>query len=118
MCRVGTPSDQGGTLFHRAARMSNDAKGGELPMNNAVPSAGFVLVVDNAASIRSLVRKCLSKAGYSVLEAAHPDAALRIMRESEGEIHLMIIDIFMPGVSGLDLANEVRSQRPGQKILY
>lgn len=77
-----------------------------------------ILVTDDEAGIRALVRKILKRQGYEVMEAANGEEALKIFREQAGKIDLLITDIMMPGMSGRELASRVLDQRAAMKVLY
>jgi CheY-like chemotaxis protein len=77
-----------------------------------------ILVVDDQAQIRSLIRQTLEPHGAVVLEAATGPEALAIRTRHEGALALAIIDFLMPGLSGLDLAAQLGRDVPGLKILY
>src|SRR3989304_3262827 len=77
-----------------------------------------VLLVEDDDGVRALVRRVLVMSGYKVLEARHGREALQISRRQEGAIRLMVTDMVMPQMSGLELANEVRQRRPRMKVLY
>ena len=66
-----------------------------------------VLVVDDEESVRLLLRDCLELDGYEVREAA--DALQAIDRIGEGLPDCMILDVMMPGMSGLELVEKLRS---------
>ncbi len=57
-------------------------------------------------------------AGYNVLEAADGDEALSIFRENQDRINLLLTDMFMPKMTGKELARQVCSIRPDAKVLY
>lgn len=65
-----------------------------------------VLVVDNEAQIRRVLRTMLSSHGYSVLEARDGEEALEKVRE--GQVDLILLDVNMPGMSGMDACAEIR----------
>ena len=65
-----------------------------------------VLVADDKATSRELVRTVLEKDGYSVVEAADGIEALRSARESTPD--LIILDLQMPGLDGFALVQELR----------
>jgi PAS domain S-box-containing protein len=77
-----------------------------------------VLVVDDEPEVLELASEILKRVGYSVLEAADGAAALEISRLHEGEMHLLLTDMVMPGMSGRDLAERLRALRPGLPVLY
>ena len=67
--------------------------------------------------MRSLVQCILESSGYEVLVAASGAAALEICDRHDAEIHLGVSDMVMPGMTGLDLAEQLRSRRPEIKLL-
>lgn len=71
---------------------------------------GPVLVVDDEPHLCRLVRMVLEGAGFEVHEAASAPEALRLIQEAPPA--LLLLDLMMPGRSGLDLLAEIR-QRPG-----
>lgn len=68
-----------------------------------------ILVVDDNADIRDLLSFILEDEGYTVLTATEGEAALAVIKESEPE--LVLLDIMMPGRSGIDILKEVRSSK-------
>ena len=77
-----------------------------------------ILVVDDSDDFRDLLRKILRHQGYEVLFAGNGETALRLCRQHRGVIHLVIIDIVMPGMSGLKLAAKLAALRPNIKVLF
>ncbi len=65
-----------------------------------------------------LGKAILQRLGYVVLAAASPREALSLVGEYAGDIHLLITDVIMPEMNGRDLAERVRSLRPGIKCLH
>ncbi len=86
----------------------------------AEPQPGWetVLVVEDQQSVRGFVRNLLKLNGYRVLEAADGTEALRICRQHPGEIQLLVTDLVMPGMSGRELAERLRSEQAEVKVLY
>ncbi|HEX8984176.1 MAG TPA: PAS domain S-box protein [Bryobacteraceae bacterium] len=80
--------------------------------------AETVLLVEDEPGIRALVREILRQNGYSVLEADDVEHALRLCREHDGGIQLLLTDVVMPGMSGRELAEQAASLRPDLKVLY
>ena len=58
------------------------------------------------------------RGGYVTLEAANTSQAEAVVRSYPGEVWLAILDLVMPGGSGLDFANQLDIERPGTKVLY
>jgi two-component system cell cycle sensor histidine kinase/response regulator CckA len=77
-----------------------------------------ILVVDDDADVLSLATDILKIASYTVLSAQDPLEALKIVRTHAEPIHLLLTDIVMPNMTGLQLAEEVRTIRPEIKILF
>ncbi len=78
-------------------------------MSPAPPAPGRILVVDDEPSVRESVAYALEQEGFDVTLASDgEDAESKI--EHDGIFDLLILDIMMPGKSGLDICREVRSQ--------
>jgi hypothetical protein len=90
-----------------------------VPTEDELPGGSeTVLLVEDEASLRSLVRECLEASGYAVLEARHAGHALEIIERHASPIHLLMTDVIMPGLSGRELARRVTASRPEMKVLY
>ena len=74
--------------------------------------------VEDEASVRRLVQRILSAAGYHVLEAGDGRQALEIAEHFEDPICLLVTDVVMPGISGGDLARRLRENRPDLDALF
>ena len=77
-----------------------------------------VLLVEDAAAVRTVTKHVLERQGYTVLEAPNGDAALRVAQGHRGPIHLLLTDVVMPGLSGRQLADQLARARPDVKVLY
>jgi two-component system cell cycle sensor histidine kinase/response regulator CckA len=77
-----------------------------------------VLVVEDEEMVRQLASHILRRSGYVVLEAANAGEALLIGERHEGPIHLLLSDVVMPRVSGVDLARRLLQQRATMKVLF
>jgi PAS domain S-box-containing protein len=73
---------------------------------------GHLVVVEDDASVRTAVVRTLRGAGYSVREAANAEAALGLLNTAD-PIDLLITDLIMPGMPGVELLDLARSLRPG-----
>ncbi len=82
------------------------------------PGDETVLLVEDEPEVRSLVQRILKTQGYTVVTAANPDEALAVAREFKGPIQLMVTDVVMPGMSGLQLAERLGPTRPDMKVLF
>lgn len=87
---------------------------GRLP---AAAGRGLVLLVEDDAEVRRVVRMQLTELGYPVLEAASGEEGLELIDQVDG-IALVVSDMVMPGgVDGLTLARSVRAAHPGVGVL-
>ena len=77
-----------------------------------------VLLVDDDRSIRDFVAYALRDKGYRVIEAMDGVEALRAAAQYAGPIPMLLTDIAMPGLNGVELARRIRSQRPETRVLY
>ena len=75
-----------------------------------------VLLVDDEAPIRALTRRMLERAGYDVLEASGGAAAATLLRAG-APVDLLLTDVAMPDVNGVELAGEAAALRPGLPVL-
>ena len=69
--------------------------------------AKTILVVDDSASLRTVVRMALNRAGYEVLEAGDGAQALGVL-EAAPKVHLIISDVNMPNMDGITFVKEVK----------
>ena len=75
-------------------------------MSGADP--GLILVVDDNAPIRNIIRQHLENAGYPVAEAANGEEAIKIIRDQA--IQLVLLDLMMPKVDGLAVCKAARER--------
>jgi DNA-binding NtrC family response regulator len=76
-----------------------------------------ILLADDDRLVRNAVRAMLTKAGYAVLDATDGEHALEVSREYDGSIHVLLTDMKMPRMDGLQLSNLIAKERPGIKVL-
>jgi two-component system, cell cycle sensor histidine kinase and response regulator CckA len=78
-----------------------------------------VLVAEDEPSVRQLAARVLRACGYTVLEAADGEEALRVARAHAPEpIHLLLSDVVMPQLGGIELATQLRGLYPAQRVLF
>ncbi len=77
-----------------------------------------VLLVEDEAAVRALVRNVLVSSGYTVLEATAGQEALQVSEQHQGPIHLLLTDVIMPGMGGRELTERLGSTRPEMKVVY
>ncbi|HZF11355.1 MAG TPA: ATP-binding protein [Thermoanaerobaculia bacterium] len=77
-----------------------------------------ILLVEDEENVRKPQAEILAARGYQVLEAADAAQALTLSRRHKGPIHLMVTDILMNGMSGVELAERLAFERPEMKVLF
>jgi two-component system cell cycle sensor histidine kinase/response regulator CckA len=83
-----------------------------------VTGSETVLLVEDEAAVRVLVRRVLDRNGYRVLEAGSGMDALQLLQSHSEPIHLLLTDVVMPGMSGRELADRLAPEYPEMHILY
>lgn len=74
-----------------------------------------ILVVDDVPVVRMVIAKALTRAGHTVLEAGDGGEALTVLKSHQVEV--LVTDIWMPGVGGLDLIGQIRVKWPTVAIV-
>jgi CheY-like chemotaxis protein len=77
-----------------------------------------ILLVEDRADVRELTASTLRELGYTVLEAPGAPRALELCQDRGHTIHLLMTDVSMPGMTGIELADRVRTYQPEIKILF
>jgi CheY-like chemotaxis protein len=77
-----------------------------------------LLLVEDEEIVRRPIGIYLRKLGYRVLEAANGNQAFELWREHQDKIDLLYTDMVMPeGLNGLELAEQMRLEKPGLKVI-
>ena len=77
-----------------------------------------ILLVEDEENVRKPLAEILANRGYKVLDAADAAQALTLSQGHRGPIHLMVTDVLMAGMSGVELADRLSFQRPEMKVLF
>ena len=77
-----------------------------------------ILVVEDDEMVRKLACQSLRIYGYQVVEAANAGEALLLGKAYQGPITLMLTDVVMPQMSGIELASRLSQLRPGMRVVY
>jgi two-component system cell cycle sensor histidine kinase/response regulator CckA len=77
-----------------------------------------VVVVEDDAEVRDVMRRALERAGYTVLAVGDAEAAIAVTDRHPGHIHLLVTDLILPRMSGRELAARLAIHRPAIKVLY
>lgn len=97
----------------------------DTPEQSAAPIIGAaslegtetILVVDDESMLRGLMVGALRKRGYSVLEAADGVEALQVANQHDGPIHMLVTDVNMPNMNGIELAARMKALFPDAAAL-
>ncbi len=79
---------------------------------------GTILLVDDSDIVRDVIARMLESSGFTVLKASGGEEALSISGKTEVPIDLLLSDMVMPGMGGLELADRIAQVRPDLRILF
>jgi len=90
------------------------------PVPQSAPLAGSetILLVEDEEGVRRVLETMLKRSGYRVLSSGSTTEAMSMAREHSGSIHLLITDMVMPGMSGLNMADQLTAQHPEMRVLF
>jgi PAS domain S-box-containing protein len=86
---------------------------GEPPSGNET-----ILVIEDNARVRELARLALQQRGYVVFEAENGQEALQVAARHSGSIHMLLVDVVLPGLSGMALVKQLAQAHPGLRTLF
>jgi CheY-like chemotaxis protein len=93
--------------------------GGTLTVENRVRmGTETILLVEDEPDLRELTRMVLAEKGYTVVEARNAEDAERLAESQGTNIHLLLTDVIMPGLSGRELAKRILARHPSMRVLY
>lgn len=121
---VSVESREGrGTKFRLLLPRSNEVRveapvSSDRRLNLGGTARGRILLVEDDASVRELCRSVLRREGYDVLLAAKPSEALQIFSEETAAVDLLISDVVMPEMTGLELAEKLRGLGLDAPVLF
>src|SRR5688572_9190956 len=82
------------------------------------PPAGIILVVDDDPAVLEVSARVLERSGYSVLQAENGLEAMSVARSHPGRLDLVLTDVVMPGMTGRELGELLKRERPDTRLLY
>ncbi|MDA8424186.1 MAG: response regulator [Nitrospiraceae bacterium] len=77
-----------------------------------------MLVAEDDNPLRDILSSVLKEFGYRVIEAKDGEEALRKFQENQDAIHLVVLDVVMPGMNGKEVGDAIIKIRPHTKILF
>jgi two-component system cell cycle sensor histidine kinase/response regulator CckA len=95
----------------------DESRPGDGPEVELERGSETILVVEDEAPVRELVRRVLESAGYRVLSASRPSEAEQLLWEAP-VVHLLLTDVVMPEMSGYELAATICARRPEIRTLF
>jgi len=106
------------TVYLPATADSISGPADEAPPAPALPGVHTILVVEDEEGVREGIARLLADHAYNVVSAADGAEALRMVAGFDGEIHLLLTDLVMPGMSGGELAETLLEEWPGIGVLF
>jgi two-component system cell cycle sensor histidine kinase/response regulator CckA len=119
--RIWVYSEEGrGTTFRILLPRHAGQVAAETSAEELLPERGSetILLVEDEELLRAVVREAMEEHGYEVLEARSPAEALAISRRTTEPIHLLLTDVIMPGMTGIELAGKLVAERPETRIIF
>jgi CheY-like chemotaxis protein len=89
-----------------------------MPRQPELLSIPSILVVDDQAMVRRMAHRLLSEWGFRVFEAESGEEAIEVLRTAKSGIQLIIVDVVMPLVDGIQVTRRIQELWPNQRILY
>jgi len=80
--------------------------------------SGTILLVEDSDVVRDVIARMLKEGGFTVLQASGGEEALALSRRGDAPIDLLLTDIVMPEMSGVELADRLERERPDMRILF
>ncbi|MEI7704146.1 MAG: response regulator [Deltaproteobacteria bacterium] len=117
--RVSSKPGQGtvvDVILPRCESAANEAA--PKPEDEDLSGSETILVVEDDASVRELIRRTLAKAGYAVLAAEDGPSGLALCLEQEGRVELVLTDVVMPGMNGRVFRDRLLEECPGMPVLF
>ncbi len=108
---------QKGTRFNLYFPIAKGAAAEAMQESVDVRGTGTVLVIDDEPDIRELCKDVLAPLGYTVLLAENAAAGINLYREKQNDIALVILDMIMPKMGGIEVFHALRTINKNVKIL-
>lgn len=103
--------------FKKHSKNDNERPADDISIHD-MKGTETILIVEDEKVILEIGRSILERFGYTVLPTSNPLEAIKIAENHEGIIHLLITDVVMPEMNGLDLSKNLSKIKPEMKILF
>ena len=111
--------EEGTTItMHLPIADPGDPAAESAPTQLDAPNGLSVMVVEDEDAIRTLTRRILTRQGYEVIDADGPQDAIAQCAEQSCRPDLLLTDVVMPGMSGVELSERLRELQPGLRVLF
>ncbi len=104
-----------GTVFTMLFPVADDVPGAA---SERITEGMVVLVVEDDEGLREITRRIFTRNGFRVLTASSGPDAVKVAEQCEEEIHLLLVDVVLPGTPGEDVAAKIRTIEPGISVLH
>jgi signal transduction histidine kinase len=117
---VESEPSHGATFKIHLPAVTEGPPAGKVVSGPRAPPGGHetILLVEDEAAVRKLASHILASCGYSVLEAANGQEALRVAADHRSPIDLLLSDVVIPHLGGPQLAKQLTAAKPGLKVLF
>jgi PAS domain S-box-containing protein len=88
------------------------------PVSGEQKGSETILLVEDQPQVRELARLALSEKGYTLLVTSSPEDAESACSKHGAEVHLLLTDLILPGISGRELARRLTARHPKMRVLY
>ena len=78
----------------------------------------LILVIDDEDMLRDVLKEVLEMVGFSALFASSGRAGIQLFEENRDRVHLILMDILMPEMSGLETHKEIKALDPDMKFIF
>jgi PAS domain S-box-containing protein len=109
---------QGTTFKVYLPSTSHESSSASEPTTTVFWGTETILLVEDHEPVRTLAAQLLHERGYTVLSAPTGEEGLRLAQAHAGPLDLLLADMVMPELSGMQLADQIAALRPGIKILF
>ncbi|HYA64310.1 MAG TPA: PAS domain S-box protein [Candidatus Sulfotelmatobacter sp.] len=102
----------------RVGKQAEEPIGTLHPSGDVPLGTETVLLTEDEQDVREIAREFLESGGYRVIEAKDGAEAIQLAAQRNGEIHLLVTDMVMPGMTGQELAIRLQSEHPGLCVVF